>query len=193
MPDKTAQETPSPISTFPKLPSSSSAAISRTQSPAITRSGQFSRAAAATALFDTYTKHPNTMAIIMMKLTFLKLKLNSSAACGMASNPTYAQGAIAKVARIALSTPAVPVCAYWEMFAVTAPAAFAAALSKPQIGRILTPFALALNTADKKRTKTQVTRRLLRIVCTIPAFLTPIMFSQPKRISTIMDRSISPI
>ena len=88
MPDSTAQLTPRPIRTLPKPPSSSSAATSSTHSPAITRSGQFSRAAAATVLLLTYTKQPNTMAMTMMKLTFRKLKLNSSAAWGIASKPT---------------------------------------------------------------------------------------------------------
>ena len=64
MPDRTAQETPVPISILPKTPSSSSAAISRTHSPAMTLSGQFSRARAETVLFEIYTKHPKAMAIV---------------------------------------------------------------------------------------------------------------------------------
>ena len=47
MPESTAQETPVPISTLPNVPSISSAATSSTHSPAITRSGQFSKAKAA--------------------------------------------------------------------------------------------------------------------------------------------------
>ena len=51
---------------------------------------------------------------------------NSSLEWDTDSNPTYAQGAIANVARIALMTPAVPLCAYASISDVTAFASFAA-------------------------------------------------------------------
>ena len=71
---------------------------------------------------------------------------------------------MAKVARMAPAIPEEPVCVYAPISAVVAPAATAAALSKPQIGAMFTPFALELIKAETKRTKTHVTRRELRIV-----------------------------
>ncbi len=45
----------------------------------------------------TYTKPPKTIAIIIIIFAFLGEKLNSSAACGIESKPTNAQGAIATI------------------------------------------------------------------------------------------------
>ena len=193
MPERTAQDTPSPTRALPEAPISSSAATRTTHSPAMTRSGQFSRAAAATVLLQVYTKQPNRMAMTMMKETFLKLKLNSSAAWGMASNPTYAQGAIAKVARMAPMIPAAPWWAYRPIPGAAAPAAIAASLSNPQIGSIWMPFALLDTKAAINSVNTQTARRELSMVCTTAAFCTPMMFSQPKSMRMADASSISPM
>ena len=111
MPDRTAQDTAVPTRIFPGSPKSRSAAASKSQGVELLstiRSGQFSKAAAAMVLFAVYTKQPNKMATTMIRLTFLYGNLNSSAAWGIVSNPTKAQGAMAKVERIAEEIPPAP-------------------------------------------------------------------------------------
>ena len=100
---------------------------------------------------------------------------------------------MAKVARMAERMPAVPVWAYWPISAVVALASIAAFLSKPHTGCMLMPFAFAETRAEIKSVKTQSTSMDDRIVCTMPAFLTPMIFSHPNRIRMDMARSISPI
>lgn len=92
------------------------------------------------------------------------------------SNPTKAQGAMAKVARIAEAIPIVPLCANSLIFSVVVPAAMAEDLSKPHIGSIFIPWVLLLTTAETVKVKTETARRLERTVCTMPAFFTPMIF-----------------
>ena len=90
-------------------------------------------------------------------------------------------------------TPEVPTWANSLIFSVVAAAAMAALLSKPQIGSRLMPLALLLTRAATNSVKTQVTSSELKMVCTMPAFLTPIIFRYPNRIRMADASSISPI
>ena len=82
----------------------------------------------------------------------------------MVSKPAYAQGAIAKVARMAERTPFLPTWANCAIFSVVAFAAIAAALSKPQMGSMLMPLAFDEMRAAKKSVKAQVASVAARIV-----------------------------
>ena len=64
---------------------------------------------AVTVLSTMYTSPPKRMEMTMMVLVFLGENLNSSAACGMVSKPTKAQGATATTARIPPIPPEAPV------------------------------------------------------------------------------------
>ena len=99
-----------------------------------------------------------------MRCSFRYENLNSSAACGIVSNPTYAHGAIANVARIADNTPFVPTWANSLIFAVVAFAAIAAALSKPHKGCILMPFAFAEIKAEINKVNAQIASVAARTV-----------------------------
>ena len=71
---------------------------------------------------------------------------------------------MAKVAKIAERIPFAPTWAYVSISAVVALAAIAAALSKPQMGFRLIPFALELTIAEIVRVTTQVISIPERIV-----------------------------
>ena len=102
MPVNIALATAIPSTTKPALPINASTAAPTAQSCSLMNSVHSGDTAAVTRLLQEYTTHPKAMAKIIITFTLLIEKLNSSAAWGIVSNPTYAHGATATIARIPL-------------------------------------------------------------------------------------------
>jgi len=137
------------------------------------------------------------MATIMMRFTLPTEKLNSSAACGIVSNPTYAHGATATMARIPASGEAAGGCPFAVSclpFAIScSPFTInCSTASGPQNGQRFDQCAMGLKNVAMTMTRNAVASETAMTVCTQPAFLTPRTDSQAMSERTASASSTSP-